>query len=378
MVKCCRLALYDFSALDRADLLRLTKPTKMGSHRSGGNRKAGSIRREGFKKGDRMGNQSDHRWTKAVAKRKREHPSVHETDDTIEDNHTPVNGETSPNVSNPSGGSKKKKESAQEIKQRQRNAKRRRREMHDFERMASDGMIRTKPDQFLWAKYVEWVGSKLSNAEKKAERWTKEQIHGIEEDTNKSLMESVKEVVGPDYISQGAWKKSASAKPGIACIVLTSSALRAVELAKSVYDGRPVGKLFSKHIKIEEQQKWLATCCVKGLAPSAAGTAKRVQRLVEEGYMTLAHTVALIIDFKRDNRERNILDFNATKDELFEFLHDHARPFINEQKMKVLLLAPQKPGKGDVETPIPASPRSRSLEEDGNEDRGMEPEQEDD
>lgn len=55
-----------------------------------------------------------------------------------------------------------------------------------------------------------------------------------------------KDVVGQDYITQGEWKKRVKAMPGVACITLASSALRAVQFGKSVDDERPVGKLFSK------------------------------------------------------------------------------------------------------------------------------------
>lgn len=268
---------------------------------------------------------------------------MRETGDSIQDEEFAIGTESEPNVSGVAvGAEKKRKESAKTIKERQRDAKRRRREMHERERETSDEMIRTAPERFLWEKYVEWAGSRLSTAEKKAETWSKEQVRKIEERDDKYLIQCVKEVLGADYIAQGAWKSGAGAKPGVACIVLASSAVRAVELAKSVYDGRPVGKLFSKHIKIEVQREWLATCCAKGLAPSAAGTAKRLQRLVEEGDMTLGHTVALVIDFKRDNRERNILDFNTSRQELFDLLHNHARHLINEGKMTLLLLAPAK------------------------------------
>lgn len=315
----------------------------MSSFRSSRGGRANKFRKRDGKKDVKGGGGGDYRWKKAAGKRKRERSSAHETGDSIQDDDFAFSTESELNVSSGDiGGGKKRKESTKAIKERQRNAKRRRREMHEHERETSDEMIRTAPEQFLWGNYTEWAGSRLSTAEKKAERWSKEQVQKIEERENKSLIEYVKEVLGADYIAQGAWKSGATAKPGVACIVLASSAVRAVELAKSVYDGRPVGKLFSKHIKIEVQREWLATCCAKGLAPSAAGTAKRLQRLVEEGDMTLKHTVALIIDLKRDNRERNILDFNTSRHELFELLHNHARQLINEGKMKVLLLAPTK------------------------------------
>lgn len=225
-------------------------------------------------------------------------------------------------------------------------AKRKRRLMHDQQRLQSDAMLRTSPGRFLWERYAQWAGDKLTSIEKKAEQWDADQVCSVEELEDVKLIDQIKEVVGADYVAQGNWKKKSSATPGIACIVLTPSAVRAAHLATNVYDGKPVGKLFGKHIKISEQKEWVKRCCSQGLAPSGAGTAKRVQRLIEDGDITLKHTSALVIDFSRDVRLRNILDINSTRDELFDFLHTQARERIAEAKMKVVLYVP--PEKKDL------------------------------
>lgn len=281
----------------------------------------------------------DFRWKKGNNKRKHDDMQYHESGDSIPEEELGAPPGAVPAVP-ASGGKEKEKRAA--IKERQRNAKRRRREMHERERQESDEMIRSSPAQFLWGKYLEWAGDKLTSVEKKVDKWTQEHVVSVEERDDATLIQLVKEVVGPDYVAQGEWKKRPNALPGVACIALASSALRAVHLGKSVYDGKPVGKLFSKHIKIEVQQEWLKKCCKDGLAPSAAGTAKRVQRLIEEGAMTLKHTSALVVDFHRDDKLRNILDFPTLKEELFDFLHTHARPLIAEGKMKVVVFAPKQ------------------------------------
>lgn len=312
---------------------------KMGSFRSGrGGRGRGRGGRPGVR-GERPGGASggDFRWKKGNNKRKREDAQFHESGDSIPAEELGVSSGLIPVAS---GGGKADKEKNASIKARQRNAKKRRRQMHEQEREQSDEMIRSSPAKFLWEKYLEWECGKLTHVEKKVDKWTQEHVVSVEERPDTTLIQLVKEVVGPDYITQGEWKKRANAVPGVACIALASSALRAVQLGKSVYDGRPVGKLFSKHIKIEVQHEWLKRCCKDGLAPSAAGTAKRVQRLIEEGAMTLKHTSALVVDFHRDEKLRNILDFPTSREELFDFLHKHARPLIAEGRMKVVLFAP--------------------------------------
>lgn len=233
------------------------------------------------------------------------------------------------------------------MRERQRNAKKRRREMHHNDRQVSDEMLRSAPHHFLWNKYVQWAAHRLTSVEKTAEKWLPEHVTSVTIRDDLRLIEQVKEQIGPDYITQGDWKKKKPATPGVACVVLAPSAVRAVHLAKEVYDGRPVGKLFSKHIKIDEQREWLRRCCDKSLAPSAAGTARRVQRLVEEGTMTLAHTSVLVIDFSRDIRLRNILDIDATRVELFQFIHSMVREIVAERRMKILLYVPGKESSGN-------------------------------
>eukprot|EP00177_Eucheuma_denticulatum_P004770 GFKZ01008666.1.p1 GENE.GFKZ01008666.1~~GFKZ01008666.1.p1 ORF type:complete len:334 (-),score=58.04 GFKZ01008666.1:1067-2068(-) len=313
----------------------------MGSFRGGKGKRQGQRKRR--RNANQDGVDSEFQWQNKAFRPIHERPALHESGDEIRAEEVMTPGEGDQQQQEVPSKRKRAREKIASKKERYRQAKRRRKEMHDEERRNTDSSVLDAPEEFLWQKYVEWVGEKMSNAEKKAEKWSKSQVYTLEETDELSLIEHVKEIVGPDYVSQGGFKKGKSAKPGVACIVLASSALRAVQLAKSVYDGQPVGKLFSKHIKIGTQREWLAMCCSKGLVPSAAGTAKRVQRLIEEGDMTLKHTVAILIDFKRDEKERNILDFETSKCELFDFLHQHARPLLNEGRMKLMLIAPRKP-----------------------------------
>lgn len=288
-------------------------------------------------RGDRR-DTNDFRWRKEKESRKRARATLERSGDALEDDDSfsavteQPNNNTQPNATS-------KEEKNRAMKERERNAKRQRREMHNLHRENADELIRKLPHEYLWEKYVEWAGTKLSSVEKVAEKWTKEQVYVVEEDGKESLIPSVKEIVGVDYVAQGEWRKGK--KAGVAIIALGCSALRAVGLAKRLYDGKPVGKLFSKHIKIEEQRQWLAACCGKGLAPSAVGTAKRVQRLVEEGDLALEYTTTLIIDMSRDVRLRNIIDLNSMREELFDFIHCHGRPCIGLGKMKVILIIPK-------------------------------------
>lgn len=226
-------------------------------------------------------------------------------------------------------------------REKHQNAKRRRKEKQDQQRADCDALIRSSPAHFLWNKYEQWAEEK--NIKLSNEKWTNDQVCFCTERNDASLIDHVKKIVGDDYIAQGKFKKGSKVKPGVACIALGRSGQRAVSIAPMMYDGKPVGKLFGTHMKIEDQRLWLNRFRSRGLVPSAAGTAKRVQRLIEEGHLTLDHTVALLIDLSRSDKNVNMIDIYAMRDELFDFIHHHACPLIAEGKTRLILFAPDAP-----------------------------------
>lgn len=246
-------------------------------------------------------------------------------------------GSSDKSVSIPSKTKASAKLQRREIRARQRTSKQRRRDHHERERREGDALVRSRPHTFLWEQYAAWAGDKLSAVERAAEQWTKDDVHVVTDDGESNLMEDVRRILGKDFVKNCGWKRGVGL-PGIACIALGHGALRAVNLGRRVNDGRPVGKLFGKHIKIDEQRSWVESCCNKKLAPSAVGTAKRIQRLIEEERMTLKHTGALIVDMTRDVRMRNMLDMPCVREELFEFLHSHVRKEVATGRLKIILI----------------------------------------
>ncbi|KAI0565821.1 Protein Cms1 [Gracilaria domingensis] len=211
--------------------------------------------------------------------------------------------------------------------------------LHEMQRKRADDMIRTSPHQFLWSEYVKWAKEKSISVDDQ-QGWTADQISVIIEDGKEPLMPFVKKVVGPNYLKETTFRKSKKTKPAVAVIAIAPSAVRAVHIAKRLYDGQPVGKLFGKHISADAQQQWLKRACRKTVVPTAVGTAKRVHRLVEEGHMTLNHTVLIAVDLSRDARLRNVLDFPLARDELCQFVHDFIRVRM-KHGMKVILTIPK-------------------------------------
>lgn len=229
------------------------------------------------------------------------------------------------------------KKTSKHLRTLERNSKRVR---HEMEREHADVMIRTSPNEFLWSEYTKWMKMNGNDTDE-GQQWTPDQVHVVLDDGEESFIPHVKKIIGADYLSKHEFKKSKKSVPGVAIIALAVSAVRAVKLAPRFFDGQPVGKLFSKHIAIEEQKKRLIRSCRTGLAASAVGTAKRVDKLIEEGSMTLKHTKALILDFARDSRLRNMFDFPTTRNEVLQFLHSYGTKEM-QNEMKVILMIPDK------------------------------------
>ncbi|XP_059674029.1 protein CMSS1 isoform X1 [Gavia stellata] len=103
-------------------------------------------------------------------------------------------------------------------------------------------------------------------------------------------------------------RKNHNEKKSVVMLVICSSALRSLELIKSMTafkgDCR-VLKLFAKHIKIKEQVNMLE----KGVFHIGVGTPGRVKALVEQDGLCLNSTKYMILDWNwRDQKLRRMMD----------------------------------------------------------------------
>ncbi|KAM9020059.1 protein CMSS1 isoform 3-T3 [Ara ararauna] len=103
-------------------------------------------------------------------------------------------------------------------------------------------------------------------------------------------------------------RKNHKEKKSVVMLVICSSALRSLELIKSMTafkgDCR-VLKLFAKHIKIKEQLNMLE----KGVFHIGVGTPGRVKALVEQDGLRLDSTKYMILDWNwRDQKLRRMMD----------------------------------------------------------------------
>ncbi|NXY83472.1 CMS1 protein, partial [Alcedo cyanopectus] len=104
------------------------------------------------------------------------------------------------------------------------------------------------------------------------------------------------------------FRKKHQEKSSVVMLVLCSSALRCLQLIRSMTafkgDCR-VLKLFAKHIKIKEQMTMLE----KGVFHIGVGTPGRIKALVEQDGLCLNSTKYIILDWNwRDQKLRRMMD----------------------------------------------------------------------
>ncbi|KAJ2347888.1 cms1 ribosomal small subunit [Coemansia sp. RSA 2618] len=124
-------------------------------------------------------------------------------------------------------------------------------------------------------------------------------------------------------LSKGKGKnKVAHAAPQV--LIVCSSALRVIELVKRLrpVSKRPVAKLFSRHIKIDEQKKMLKESAID----IAVGTPNRVVRLLKDQDLRVNRLKLVAIDCWQDDKMRVVVDMDDTRSDLFAIWRDVLLP----------------------------------------------------
>ncbi|XP_063080899.1 protein CMSS1 isoform X3 [Cavia porcellus] len=115
-------------------------------------------------------------------------------------------------------------------------------------------------------------------------------------------------------------RKNHSEKKSVLMLIVCSSAVRALELIRSMTAFRgdsKVIKLFAKHIKVQEQVKLLE----KRVVHLGVGTPGRIKELIKQGGLNLNPLKFLVFDWNwRDQKLRRMMDIPEIKKEVFELL----------------------------------------------------------
>lgn len=122
-------------------------------------------------------------------------------------------------------------------------------------------------------------------------------------------------------------------------LIITSSAIRAVELnrlVKEFLDSKcKVAKLFAKHMKIEDQKKFLTkTNCQVGI-----GTPGRLLLLLKQGVLQLESLVAVVLDWNwRDSKLKRLQDIPEIRQDLVLLLKDFLMETVRGSPCRLALL----------------------------------------
>ncbi|XP_072369606.1 protein CMSS1 isoform X4 [Scyliorhinus torazame] len=118
-------------------------------------------------------------------------------------------------------------------------------------------------------------------------------------------------------------------------LILCSSALRALEMIRLITafkgDCKTL-KLFAKHIKVEEQIKWLS----KGVIHLGVGTPGRVRNLIDRDGLSLQSVKYVILDWNwRDQKLRRLIDIPEVKQETLKLLETCIIPACKSGPVKL-------------------------------------------
>ncbi|KAM4888649.1 protein CMSS1 isoform 2-T2 [Thomomys bottae] len=115
-------------------------------------------------------------------------------------------------------------------------------------------------------------------------------------------------------------RKNYTEKKSLLMLIICSSAIRALELIRSMTAFRgdsKVMKLFAKHIKVQEQVKLLE----KRVVHLGVGTPGRIKELIKQDGLHLNPLKFLVFDWNwRDQKLRRMMDIPEIRKEVFELL----------------------------------------------------------
>uniref|UniRef100_UPI00398F5A12 protein CMSS1 isoform X2 n=1 Tax=Pristiophorus japonicus TaxID=55135 RepID=UPI00398F5A12 len=129
--------------------------------------------------------------------------------------------------------------------------------------------------------------------------------------------------------------KNHTENKSVLMLIICSSALRALEMIRLITafkgDCKTL-KLFAKHIKVEEQIKWLA----KGVIHLGVGTPGRIRNLIERDGLSLQSLKYVILDWNwRDQKFRRLMDIPEVKQETLKLLETSVVPVCKSGSVKL-------------------------------------------
>ncbi|PIN12233.1 putative DEAD-box-containing helicase [Handroanthus impetiginosus] len=121
-------------------------------------------------------------------------------------------------------------------------------------------------------------------------------------------------------------------------LVISSSALRSLELLRelrSLTKECPAAKLFSKHMKIEEQVSIL-----KNRVNIASGTPSRIKKLIDMEALGLSRLAVIVLDMHMDVKGYSLLTLPQVREEFWDLYRSYFHQSLLKGDLRLCLYGP--------------------------------------
>ncbi|CAL0316298.1 unnamed protein product [Lupinus luteus] len=158
-------------------------------------------------------------------------------------------------------------------------------------------------------------------------------VNALGKDIKPAFGASWKEVLCEGKLVQG---EIDAGSPAV--LVISSSALRSIELLRgfrSFTKECHAVKLFSKHMKVEEQVSLL-----KNRVNIASGTPSRIKKLIDIEALSLSRLKVLVLDMQPDVKGYSLLTLPQVRDEFWDLFKNYFYPPMIQGDLRICLYGP--------------------------------------
>lgn len=157
----------------------------------------------------------------------------------------------------------------------------------------------------------------------------------------KSLGTLMKAVFGTSWkevLCEGKLSEGKIEPGGPAVLVISTSALRCIELLRgmrSLTGECHAVKLFSKHMKVEEQVSLL-----KNRVNIASGTPSRIKKLIDMEALGLSRLAVIVLDIYTDVKGFSLLTLPQVRDEFWDLYKNYFHPRLLQGDLRICPYGP--------------------------------------
>ncbi|XP_038906109.1 protein CMS1 isoform X3 [Benincasa hispida] len=163
---------------------------------------------------------------------------------------------------------------------------------------------------------------------------------------DKTLVKHIKEAFGSSWkevLCKGKLFEGKTEPGSPAVLIISTSALRSIELLKgfrSLTEECHAVKLFSKHMKIEEQVQLL-----KNRVNIASGTPSRIKKLIDTEALGLSRLAVIVLDIQPDIKGYSLFSLPQVRDEFWDLYKSYLHPRVVEGELRICLFGPLQPSR---------------------------------